>query len=178
MAGTQKQQPSFVVTADLKRRFAAKAKTSADGCKFWTGAIQRNGYGAFKIDGRKIDAHVAAWRIANGGKPVPVGKLIRHLCNCRQCVNVDHLRLGTHSENMLDAHANGLGEFMPRGEEVWNSVLTESLVKQIWKLHRPGKVGASQIAKKLNLHASTVAGVLKRRTWVHLAPPTTPAETA
>jgi hypothetical protein len=168
MAGTIKKQPAFKVTRSLKMRFAAKVTKVENGCHIWTGTIQRHGYGAIKIEDRKIDAHVASWRIANGGIAVPVGMLIRHTCNCRQCVNPKHLKCGTHAENMQDAIQNGRGEFMPRGEEVWNSVLTDRLVKQIRRMHQPGKVGARAIGKKLGLHESTVAGVLKGRTWKHV----------
>lgn len=170
MAGTIKEQPSFTVTNALKMRFRSKCMKAESGCLIWIGTIQRHGYGAIKIDGRKIDAHQAAWRIANGGIPVPIGKLIRHLCNCRQCVNVEHLKCGTHAENMQDAFDNGLGEFMPRGEEAWNSVLTDELVRTIWAIHEPRKYGATQIARKLGLNRSTVSAVITGKSWRHLMP--------
>ena len=42
-------------------------------------------------------AHRIAWFDANG--PVPDGLTVDHMCHNRRCVNIDHLRLLTLSEN-------------------------------------------------------------------------------
>lgn len=41
--------------------------------------------------------HRVAWEHANG--PIPAGMTIDHVCRNKPCINVDHLRLLTNSEN-------------------------------------------------------------------------------
>ena len=35
-------------------------------------------------------------------RPIPPGTLALHSCNCARCVNVDHIREGSHADNMQD----------------------------------------------------------------------------
>lgn len=104
MGNTRILQPAFIVTDSLKRRFMRNVRLPSidapDLCHLWTGAGRGAGYGAFKHQGRVTDAHVFAWRLANGGAPVPVGQLVMHSCDVKLCVRPEHLMLGTHSQNM------------------------------------------------------------------------------
>lgn len=73
-----------------------------DGCWEWTGFVRKDGYGQF---GRSKAAYRAAWELANG--PIPPGAHVLHSCDNRLCVRPDHLRLGTHGDNMADMAARG-----------------------------------------------------------------------
>lgn len=135
---TVKEQPLFIVTDELRQRFYSKAIESPSGCLLWQAAIQRNGYGAFRIGERKIDAHVVAWRIENSGVAVPVGKMVIHTCDVRSCVNLQHLIVGTTSDNMRHALRDGRGsDFIVRGEQSHRAVLSESDVREIRRLYVP-----------------------------------------
>ena len=84
---------------DPKESFAEK--TSWHGkCLLWTGARTNNGYGRLGIRGKFFLAHRYAWQAKNG--QIPEGKWIDHTCHNRLCVNVEHLRLATHSENLAN----------------------------------------------------------------------------
>ncbi|MGR7993860.1 HNH endonuclease signature motif containing protein [Xanthobacter sp. ZOL 2024] len=82
----------------------------ATGCWLWVGHKYPNGYGAIKSFGRTISAHRFAYELYKG--PIPEGMEILHSCDVKNCVNPDHLRVGTHRENMEEASARGL---MPSG---------------------------------------------------------------
>ena len=45
-------------------------------------------------------AHRYAWKISNG--PIPKDKIVLHKCDNRRCCNLNHLYLGTYSDNMSD----------------------------------------------------------------------------
>lgn len=62
-------------------------------CVIWTGSVDRDGYGR---TGSQM-AHRVVWAETNG--EIPDGLTIDHLCFTRACVNVEHMRLLSHSEN-------------------------------------------------------------------------------
>ena len=62
---------------------------------FWTGP-RVNGYGMVGHEW----AHRIAYRLHRG--EIAPGLVIRHLCNTRSCVRIEHLKPGTQTENMAD----------------------------------------------------------------------------
>ncbi len=76
------------------------------GCWIFTGYIDVLGYGIIAETKRKrIKAHRASYAAFNG--EIPHGFDIMHSCDVRCCVNPDHLRPGTHQENMADMARKG-----------------------------------------------------------------------
>lgn len=63
-------------------------------CLLWRGRAQPNGYG--KIGDRYV--HRIAFEAVHG--PIPEGKVVDHSCHQTLCVNPEHLRAATYSENM------------------------------------------------------------------------------
>jgi hypothetical protein len=68
-------------------------------CQIHPGRPNNKGYVARWYDGRLEQVHRIAWIKAHG--PIPSGQEVDHQCGTRNCVNVDHLRLLTHRENLL-----------------------------------------------------------------------------
>jgi hypothetical protein len=84
-------------------------------CIIWHKSIRNTGYGQTYFRGKVMKAHKAAWIEANG--EVPEGFVLDHICHneavehgeckggftCkhRACVNLDHLRLASQSENVM-----------------------------------------------------------------------------
>ena len=87
-------------------RFWAKVDKSGD-CWLWTGAIfAGNGYGQFSPAHHvNVAAHRFSWELHNG--PIPDGLLVCHHCDTPLCVRLDHLFLGTASDNMQDMIRKG-----------------------------------------------------------------------
>lgn len=77
------------------------------GCRMWLGTKRggRSVYGQIKINGRARGVHRVAWELVHG--PIPDGLCVCHTCDEPICVNVGHMFLGTHRENMADRQAKG-----------------------------------------------------------------------
>lgn len=76
-------------------------RREATGCWEWTGYRVAQGYGRFSTGaGKCYWAHRYSWEVYFG--EIPEGRIVRHRCNNKACVNPGHLVLGTHEENMRD----------------------------------------------------------------------------
>jgi len=75
-----------------------------EGCWAWTGKKSILGYGQIKYEGRTIQAHRFSYELHV--EPIREGGVIDHLCHNANCVNPDHLRVASHSQNMQNL--NGL----------------------------------------------------------------------
>lgn len=81
----------------LEQRFWAKVRKTDD-CWLWTASTTSQGYGQIKADGWMRYAHRVSWELTND--PIPDGMDIDHRCANRKCVNPEHLRVTTRSQNM------------------------------------------------------------------------------
>jgi hypothetical protein len=74
---------------------------SPDGCHIWVGntsGYAPGQYGVLTFRNKRWFAHRVAYELRHG--PIPRGMDIDHLCHVRLCVNVDHLRMTTHKQNL------------------------------------------------------------------------------
>jgi hypothetical protein len=55
--------------------------------------------------GRNEYVHRTAYRQHKG--PIPEGAVVRHTCDNRQCVNPDHLLIGSYKDNTGDMYSRG-----------------------------------------------------------------------
>lgn len=83
-----RQTPEEVLSSRVERQ---------GDCLIWTGYKDKDGYGRLRVGSKILGAHRYAWELENG--PIPEGRQIDHTCWEKSCVNVDHLRAITHSEN-------------------------------------------------------------------------------
>jgi hypothetical protein len=158
----------------VKDRFARRVGPPTEtGCTLWTGHVDGNGYGHVVLGkreghGRSELAHRAAWILANGTIP---GKLyVLHDCpggDNRACVNVAHLWLGTHADNMADMTAKGR---QARGERAGRAKLTADTVKAIRARYAQGGITHVQLAAQFATTEVNVCAILSGRTWKHLLP--------
>jgi len=89
------------------------------------------------------------------------GLVVMHLCDNPSCINADHLRLGSHQDNMKDRDAK---DRQAKGINSGRSKLTEADVIAIRGSHLPGK----QLAEDYNVYPSTIGQIKRGNTWKHL----------
>ena len=85
---------------ELKSYIEERAVKVPKGCWLWSLRRDRHGYGCANYKGKTVGAHRLSYMAHNG--EIPKGMLVRHTCDIRECVNPEHLQIGTHSDNMRD----------------------------------------------------------------------------
>jgi hypothetical protein len=128
----------------------------ATGCHEWIGGANDQGYGYAKVDGRMFRVHRLAWALANG--PIPDGLLIRHDCDNPRCVNVAHLCLGTHQDNMRDLALRGRAR---------HARLSRADIAAIKERHASG-VAQKTIAQEFGINTSTVSRIINQKRTSYL----------
>lgn len=68
-----------------------------DSCWLWEGPVAGIGYGYLYFEGKMRGTHVLSYERYKGN--IPEGMVIDHMCHVKTCVNPDHLRLATRSQN-------------------------------------------------------------------------------
>lgn len=84
-----------------EQRFWMKVEKGPE-CWLWKGATISTGYGVMRVSGKPVYAHRFSYELHKG--TVPTGLSVLHSCTAnRACVNPDHLRAGSQSENVREA---------------------------------------------------------------------------
>lgn len=129
-----------------QERLRAKVVVDLAGCWVWQGAKDPAGYGAVKLNGRKWNAHRAAY-VAFVGQ-VPNARIVCHRCHNHACINPDHLYAGSRSDNISDAKRAG---------KDMAARLTPEQVAQIRRNRQP----RSALANRFGVGLSTINKILR-----------------
>lgn len=90
-------QKSIEDTRSALRRKMRDKSAKEGSCAIWRGHLSPAGYGRISVNNQRQLAHRVAWEMTNG--PIPEGMDLDHRCGNRACVNPDHLRVTTRSQN-------------------------------------------------------------------------------
>lgn len=95
-----------------------KRHITESGCWEWTGAIQSDGYGriGYGIGNSLWYVHCLMLKLTRPDE-FHAYPIVLHTCDNRKCINPDHLKGGTQSENLRDAFYKGRLVLPKHGEE-------------------------------------------------------------
>lgn len=144
--------------------FVSNIKPVDSGCWHWIGGKDTYGYGHMFFLGKSVYAHRLALMISTGQTEMQGN--VCHRCDNPQCVNPEHLYLGTQKQNLADMHQRGRAK-PPKGVAVWSHKLTESQVLEVRLLHAGGS-SLRSLSRKFHVSAFCIWSIVKRRTWKHI----------
>lgn len=155
----------------LTERFWEKVQRGGpEECWPWVASHDGHGYGKIGVggrSGREIKAHRLAWILING--EIPVGLGVLHRCDNPPCCNPAHLFVGTHAENLADAHAKGrIRASRALGMANGRSKLTPERVTAIKALLGSG-MNLCAIARRSGVSRGCIARIKDGTTWRHVS---------
>jgi hypothetical protein len=141
---------------DIKERFMRHVNVTLNSCWLWTGQLDSCGYGTFSGTKLGVRAHRISWKLYRGD--IDTKTCVLHKCDTRNCVNPDHLFLGTRGDNNKD---KTLKNRAVRGEKVFCAKLTEKKVLEI----RAANEDWIELAKKYGVSVWTINNIKSGHTW-------------
>lgn len=122
------------------------------------------GYAIKVVNGKNKLYHRLIWEQHNGC--IPKGFCVCHKCDTPSCVNIDHLFLGTQSENIRDMVSKGRQRGAV-GSTNGRHILIENDVLDIKELLKYGYTG-SHIGEMYGVTKRTVSNIKLNKQWGHI----------
>jgi len=97
----------------IYERILSRVVCGVSECWHYCGVRNKFGYGRITYQGRTQVVHRIIYEVVNG--PIQAGLYALHSCDNPSCVNPNHMRLGTYSDNIRDSYERGRRR--PRGRK-------------------------------------------------------------
>ncbi len=143
-----------------------------ESCWLWTGAIRSNGYGVINEGGnhgKAIRVHRLSYEMHHG--PIPPDLLVCHTCDVRNCVNPDHLFLGTYKDNNQDMSRKGRARGGVTGEAHGSAKLTEQQVLEIRTKYAEHQPPLRELAAEYGVVLQIIHAIVHNKIWTHVSGP-------
>jgi hypothetical protein len=152
--------------AELINDFWKKIKKGGDSeCWNWTASKTKDGYGRFRNGPVMVLAHRFSFALKNG--EIPSGILVCHKCDNAKCCNPSHLFLGTNKDNCDDKIRKGRSN-PAFGVRCSLAKLNNKKVQEIRDASKNMNITYKELSKIFKVSTTTIANVIKRRTWRHI----------
>lgn len=117
----------------------------------------------------KIFQNNKSWQMSRFIYTQKYGKIkkgfhVMHKCDNPSCININHLKLGTNRDNIIDAKNKGRLSY---GENRPNSKLNDKKVEEILKIDF-SKTSNVKVGKIYDVSYATIDGIRNNKTWKHI----------
>lgn len=140
--------------------FWKKVDRSGSGCWPWVEAVDRHGYGRFRLGNKRTGAHRMAWMLSKGD--IPDGMMVCHACDNRRCCNPAHLWIGTHDANMADRDAKSRCATL---DDHGRAKVSKQLAQEARALYATGKFSQKALGRMFGIKTSAMGSLLRGETW-------------
>ncbi len=138
--------------------FLAQVDQTGD-CWFWVGYCDKAGYGRihknWALEMGTDKAHRISYLLHKGDIN---GLDVLHQCDVRNCVNPEHLRLGTQTENNKDRDTRGRHARLSGSKNPF-AKFTDEQIAYIRQQHDAGRTNVS-IAEEMGVHRKTIGRII------------------
>jgi len=128
-------------------------------CVLAAGRPSSSGYGRIMINYKSWLAHRWVWTQHYG--PIPDGMFVLHRCDNRMCINIEHLFLGTATDNSSDMVSK---DRSLKGSRQPNAKLSETDVVHI----RASNKRQQDLADEFGVHNGLISMIKNRKRWKHI----------
>jgi hypothetical protein len=144
-------------TVPLIDRFMARVEKQEGGCWHWMGAKQVNGYGSLSNRENWGTQYAHRWSYIHHKGDIPEGKMVRHTCDVRHCVNPEHLIPGDSVDNVRD--------MIQRNPHGCHRCFTPELIREIRAAYcqPPEFLSMPDLAKRYGVSSSTIHNIVSRK---------------
>lgn len=150
------------ITNNKEKKLIGVDKSTLSECILTTRALMSTGYAQLKYQGKLVYQHRLAYAEHNGLDVFNLGGLVLHKCDVRNCVNPDHLFLGSYQDNMTDKVLKGR---QTKGTATGRGVLTDEDRKSIRERFRPRSAGVRsniyELSEEYKVALSSIYRVVK-----------------
>lgn len=133
-------------------------------CWIFTGNCPGGRHGHFSIGQSSVKSHRWMYSFIHG--MIDAELVVRHKCDVPNCVNPDHLELGTSRDNTHDMYVRGRNPDR-RGTKHPLARISEDQVREIRTLASCG-LRRMDIAEKFGISDKYVGKIVRRENWSHI----------
>jgi hypothetical protein len=105
------------------------------------------------------------YEMANG--TLASSTVVRHICDNRRCIRLDHLAAGTMADNARDAVERNR---IQHGARHYKALMDEDKVRELWQLHTQGW-SQSRLARHFGVRPGCIQNIIDGKTWVRVERP-------